>query len=110
MESNPVNPPSVSAMLDELWLKFRPQIEERVVVLEQAAAALAQDNLSPALCAEAQSAAHKLAGSLGTFGFMAGGEMAREAESMYQSNPSRESAAHLNEIAAALRAIVLPRH
>ncbi|MGA7258829.1 MAG: hypothetical protein WBX09_19430, partial [Terracidiphilus sp.] len=73
MDSRPPATPSISALLDQLWLKFRPQIEERVAVLEQAAAALAQGNLSPALCAEAQSAAHKLAGSLGTFGRMAQG-------------------------------------
>jgi HPt (histidine-containing phosphotransfer) domain-containing protein len=101
--------PSISAMLDQLWLKFRPQIEERVVVLEQAAAALAQGNLSPVLRAEAHSAAHKLAGSLGTFGLIPAGELARQAESICQSNPAADSATYLLEIAAALRAEIAAR-
>ncbi len=111
MESNP-NPPSsqsISAILDELWLKFRPQIEERVDVLDQAATALAQGNLSPALCAEAHSAAHKLAGSLGTFGLTDGTELARQAESIYKDCPGAHSAARIAEIAAALRAVIAAR-
>ncbi len=115
--NNPANPidspppamPSISAILDEYWLKFRPQIEERVDVLEEAAAALGQGNLSPALCAEAHSAAHKLAGSLGTFGLTAGTELAREAESIYKDSPSADSGPRLFEIAAALRAVIAAR-
>lgn len=109
MDSKSPATPSVSAMLDQLWLKFRSQIEERVDVLEQAAAALAQGNLSPDLCAEAHSAAHKLVGSLGTFGLTAGTELARQAESIFKDSPGADSATRLFEIAAALRAVIAAR-
>ena len=111
MESNPFspNPPNISQMLDQLWLKFRPQIEERVAVLQQAAAALAQGNLSPALRAEAHSAAHKLAGSLGTFGLDHGTALAREAETIYQGNPGPESAVRLVEIVESLKTMIASR-
>lgn len=109
MDSKSPDAPTVSAALDQLWLKFRPQIEERAAVLTMAAAALAHGDVSPDLREQAQSAAHKLAGSLGTFGLIAAGELAREAEILYQAGPGADSAARLVEIAAELRAVILSR-
>lgn len=79
-------------MLDQLWLKFRPQIEERAAVLGRAAAELAEGNLSSDLRADAQAAAHKLAGSLGTFGLTTGGELAREAEGLLSGESPLDAA------------------
>jgi HPt (histidine-containing phosphotransfer) domain-containing protein len=63
-----------------LWAKFLPDIEQRVAVVEAAAQAAAAGTLSEADREAAHAAAHKLAGSLGTFGLQRGTELAREAE------------------------------
>lgn len=49
-------------------------------VLEEAAAALSQDRLTPELRAAAEREAHRLAGAAGTFGFPAASEAARRLE------------------------------
>lgn len=103
--------PAVSAMLDQLWLKFLPQIQERLSVLDRAAAALAQSNLSPALRAEAHSAAHKLAGSLGTFGLDNGTALAREAENLLapEAPLPPDAPYRLDQLVRELRSIILSR-
>jgi HPt (histidine-containing phosphotransfer) domain-containing protein len=100
--------PALSAALDQLWAKFLPQIVERVAILDSAAAALADGLLSPAQCALASAAAHKLAGVLGTFGLAPATDLAREAEIFYSGNPQtgRQAAARLRFIAAQLRSLV----
>lgn len=103
--------PAVSAMLDELWLKFRPQIEERLSVLQEAAAALAQGNLPPELREEAHNTAHKLAGSLGTFGLDQGTALAREAENLLAPETALDepTARRLLAIAASISVTILDR-
>ena len=98
--------------MNRLWVKFLPQIEERVQTLEDAAARLAAANsLSPDEQSKASAEAHKLAGVLGTFGLKEGTELAREAEGLYSdgtnSNPAK--AARLGVIAEQLRVIVASR-
>ena len=98
--------------MNRLWVKFLPQIEERVQTLECAAARLAAANsLSPDEQSNASAEAHKLAGVLGTFGLKEGTELAREAEGLYSdglnSNPAK--AARLGVIAERLRVIVASR-
>jgi HPt (histidine-containing phosphotransfer) domain-containing protein len=94
--------------LNRLWTQFLPQIEERVSTLESAATALAEGSLSSEQCEHAHSAAHKLAGVLGTFGLDRGTELAREAELLYSSGPSSATAldGRPAALAAQLRAIL----
>ena len=66
--------------LERLWIKFLPEIELRMALLEAAAVALSADTLAPQGRDEAHAAAHKLAGILGTFGLHRGTELARQAE------------------------------
>lgn len=101
--------PDLSAALEQLWQKFLPQIEERIEILERAAAALSAGQLTPELRSEAHAAAHKLVGSLGTFGLADGSTLAREAESTYQDNLSLMNATHLADIVARLRTFVASR-
>ncbi len=103
--------PSMSEALDQLWVKFLPQMEERVAVLEAASAALGEGKLSTVQREAANSAAHKLAGVLGTFGLTRGTILAREAEIIYSGEPETDpdAAAHLGEIAEQLRTIVASR-
>jgi len=100
--------PALSAALDQLWAKFFPQIVERIALLESAAAALGAGFHSPAQCALASAAAHKLAGVLGTFGLAQATNLAREAEIFYSGEPqtSLQAAARLRSIAAQLRSLV----
>jgi HPt (histidine-containing phosphotransfer) domain-containing protein len=70
----------LSAAIDALWARFLPEIRKRVELLKTAAAACAANNLSAQDRGEAVAAAHKLAGSLGTFNLTHGTELAREYE------------------------------
>jgi HPt (histidine-containing phosphotransfer) domain-containing protein len=68
-----------------LWQRNQPQILERLALLDRAAAAARAGALTPALHAEAIAVAHKLAGSLGMFGFHEGTRIARELEQHLES-------------------------
>ncbi|MGL5924333.1 response regulator, partial [Chroococcidiopsis sp.] len=64
----------------KVWEKHKDKIVAQVAVLGQAARALVQNELTPQLRQQAHAEAHKLAGSLGIFGLMAGPHLARELE------------------------------
>lgn len=57
----------LDAMIAQMWATFAPLARSRVEVLEQYAAALADGQDGQALRDEATTAAHKLAGALGTY-------------------------------------------
>ena len=101
----------ISEALDKMWVRFRPQILERVAVLEAAASALTANNLTASECEAAHSAAHKLAGTLGMFNLERGTNLAREVEAAYapESPPDPDEAARLASLAAELRAMIESR-
>ncbi|MGB6687539.1 MAG: Hpt domain-containing protein [Terracidiphilus sp.] len=103
--------PSLASALDALWAKFLPEMEERVARLETTAAALLQSSLSEEEREAAHSAAHKLAGVLGTFGLTRGTELARELELMFSQRSGRDPAlgGKMAEMASQLRAIIASR-
>lgn len=76
----------VSNGLAALWEKFRGVTMERVASLEHAAAALSTGRLDPELRQRAENDAHKLAGGLGTFGYMQGSRIAHAAEMLLQGD------------------------
>lgn len=88
-----------------IWQKFRPAIVERLVVLDEAAAALAGGRLDTDGRRAAFREAHKLAGSLGTFGFGVGSQLAREIEQMLngESPLGEADATRLSTLLRALR-------
>ena len=100
-----------SAAIDRLWSRFLPEIRERVGILENAAKDAAAGRLDNAACMAANSAAHKLAGVLGTFGLTRGTVLARELEVIYArtDGPDEGSTRRLGEIAVELRAMVESR-
>jgi HPt (histidine-containing phosphotransfer) domain-containing protein len=102
---------TIAAAMNRLWRQYLPQIQERAATLEAAAAALGKCNLSPVLREEANSAAHKLAGVLGTFGLDQGTVLAREAEEFYSGRqPSIEGGqSRLAEIAREIAEMVASR-
>ena len=104
--------PDLSTMaeaMNRIWARHLPELEERVATLETAAAAAAEDRLNPELCEQAASAAHKLAGVLGTFGLHEGTVLAREAESLYATGPQELPDARLVTLASQLRAVLASR-
>lgn len=81
---------TIAAAVNLLWQKFLPEIRARVEILESAALAMAGGTLSQAQRESAASAAHKLAGTLGTFSLGRGTILARELEQLYGSGDGPE--------------------
>jgi HPt (histidine-containing phosphotransfer) domain-containing protein len=102
---------TLSQALDGIWIKFLPEMYERVGILEAAAEAFAANRMTIEQHQAASRAAHKLAGVLGTFSLTRGTVLARELEIMYsrEDGPDPEMAHRLGEIAAELRTIVANR-
>lgn len=78
---------------------------DRISILEQATAALLENNLGDELRQKAQQAAHKLAGALGIFGFIKGSRLAFEVEQMLRShmNINHNQVLHLYNLVIALK-------
>jgi HPt (histidine-containing phosphotransfer) domain-containing protein len=87
-----------------LWQRFRPTILARVDVVEAATTALRDGTRNEASRNIAVDNAHKLAGSLGTFGLPRGSEVASELEHLFQmEEPPLE---RVLELTAELRKIL----
>ena len=97
---------STQKLIATLWQRNQTQVLERLEVLERAAAEAAASELSPGLVQEAAEIAHKLAGSLGMFGFHEGTRVARELE-VYFESPSPDPAL-LGLLTAQLRSALYP--
>jgi HPt (histidine-containing phosphotransfer) domain-containing protein len=98
---------AIAAALDRMWVKFVPDLLDRVGVLEAAARVLATGELTDELRQQAQAAAHKLAGSLGTFGLGRGTELARMLEGRWAAGGLQVSdAEELGAAAAEIRALI----
>jgi len=92
------------ALLADLWRRNRPVIEERLAILDRAAAA--PGPMPEDLRAAALDVAHKLSGSLGMFGFHEGTLIARELEQLL--GDPQPDASHLAHLAKQLREMLLP--
>jgi HPt (histidine-containing phosphotransfer) domain-containing protein len=69
-----------ASLLASLWVRNRPLLEERLAMLERAASAASAGTLFEELREEAADTAHKLAGSLGMYGYDHGTRLARQLE------------------------------
>ena len=76
-----------SATINRVWSKFKDLAFQRLADLENLAMASAEENLSDELYQQAKSSAHKLAGSLGCFGFLEGSKVARQIEQLLDRSP-----------------------
>ncbi len=74
----------IASAVAKAWEAHQDTMRERLSVLEAAVAALDCGQLSPELQHAGRSQAHKLAGSLGCFGFSEGSRLARELEKLLQ--------------------------
>jgi len=103
--------PDLNAALNQLWLRFRSNLIERVSTLESAAAAFADQKLSREQQEAAFAAAHNLAGVLGTFAMEHGTVLAHQLEMLFgfARRPNRQLAERLCSISAELRALIESR-
>jgi HPt (histidine-containing phosphotransfer) domain-containing protein len=106
--SQPDAKPTISEVLDQMWVRYLPDIRDRISVLESASAAAASNQLTPQQCEDTHAAAHKLAGILGTFGLMRGTELARrfEAEFSSEPRPDQNQGQALVSVAAEIRSMI----
>jgi HPt (histidine-containing phosphotransfer) domain-containing protein len=107
-QSSDPNARTIAEVLEKMWARYLPDILERVRVLQQASAALTSGSLSPSVCEAAESAAHKLAGTLGTFALPRGTELARELEQAFaaEDGPNAASAPRIASAVSELRNMV----
>ncbi|MFE1743635.1 response regulator [Coleofasciculus sp. H7-2] len=101
-------PPTLAqtqAAVAKVWERLQGEIIARIDVVEEATTALLRDELGLEERHRAVWAAHKLAGSLGMFGFPWGSQLARQIEHSFQPETplDREKAQHLCELVADLR-------
>ncbi|MBE7385708.1 MAG: response regulator [Leptolyngbya sp. SIO1E4] len=83
-ESQKPTESEIIAAVAKAWEVHQGTMQERLNVLEAAAAAMDVGQLSAELQHTSRSHAHKLAGSLGCFGFSEGSRIARELEHLLQ--------------------------
>jgi HPt (histidine-containing phosphotransfer) domain-containing protein len=105
-----MDPEKMREMLAGIWEKHKPEMEERLAVLERTCRILGERELSAEERTAAVFAAHKLAGALGTFGRTQGSDVARTLEHRMEGLNSLQS--HLPELletTAKLREIVTSR-
>ena len=95
----------VLALVLQIWEQGKDRIVTRIDTLEQATLALLDGRLETELRREAEREAHKLAGSLTTFGFPQGSRLARDIEQTFQADSPLESkdALRLTEKVVSLR-------
>ncbi len=109
----PQSPPASNSTADTtrsaiaaIWRRNLPQTLDRLTLLDQTATAALTQDLTSTLAAEARDTAHKLAGSLGTFGYPEGTRLARDLEQLLD-NPI-PNATRIREVTVALRASIFP--
>jgi DNA-binding response OmpR family regulator len=90
--------------MGNLWEKFKDTFTAQIQQVETAARALTENCLTPELRHQAEREAHKLAGSMGMFGFGQGSVLAQEVEQLLKAAPSLaiEQIQRLNQLTQAL--------
>lgn len=73
--------------VNQIWLRFKDQAFQRLADLENLVVASSKNSLTNELYQQALSSAHKLAGSLGCFGFPEGSRLAKQIELLLTGNP-----------------------
>ncbi len=93
-----------TAAIAGVWNRFKDKIAQQVEVIAQAAAALSEGKLTAEQHAQAEREAHTLAGSLGTFGYSEGSQVARKIERLLQGiKLGRKDATRLSKLVKSLR-------
>ena len=92
-------------LVAQLWERFKAATFTRLGVLEQAVAALVAGTLSEELRQHAERDAHKLAGSVGMFGFAEGSRLASTIEQLLEAGApvGQAETVRLSELVVRLR-------
>jgi HPt (histidine-containing phosphotransfer) domain-containing protein len=109
MSQLPDSPAStLQAMLQTLWKSNFATILDRLKALRAAQSKLVAGSLDSETRQAAESAAHKLAGVLGTFGLPEGSQLASRAEALFAENTPfhPENAAELAELLDQLETVI----
>jgi HPt (histidine-containing phosphotransfer) domain-containing protein len=107
-DTGPTSTPSLEGAawtveaLSSVWEHQQSRVSARIEVIERAVAALGEDHLSVDLKADAERAAHMLAGSIGMFGFIDASDAAHALE-LELAHPTPERAPVLSALLATLR-------
>ncbi|HEY9832251.1 MAG TPA: response regulator [Stenomitos sp.] len=96
---------TANQVLDRLRDSFTQRVAVQVAVLEQAHTALLAGNLDGELQQAAQHEAHKLAGSMATFGYPEGSTLGREIEHLLMGNRilTPEEVSQFSQLVAAMQ-------
>ena len=100
-------PEMARRMLASLWERSVPVVRERIAELEAAAQSAADRSLTPEAREAAAGTAHKLAGSLGMFGYSQGTDAARRLEQQLEGSNTLNSASLQADVAALRAALPL---
>jgi HPt (histidine-containing phosphotransfer) domain-containing protein len=92
----------INNVLAELWQKNLPIVRERLDLLDKFGTAAASGKFDEPSRIEALNIAHKLAGSLGMYGYQEGTEIASKMERILKS-PTPETLVTLHALAVDLR-------
>lgn len=95
----------LSEAVEAIFESSRPDFEARVATLEAAVSVVLAGDLGEGMRAEAERDAHKLAGTLGSFGRRRASLLARELEVLFASEdpPADVDGPHLLGVVGALR-------
>jgi HPt (histidine-containing phosphotransfer) domain-containing protein len=96
-----------AALIAELWQRHLPALQERLDTLDRIAASSAEGTMSDQQREEGIMISHKLAGSLGMYGYKHGTEIASQLEQLLRSNPPSQPD-HVTELTIALREAIFP--
>jgi hypothetical protein len=96
-----------AALIAELWQRHLPSLCERLDVLDHIAASSAAGSMSDRQREEGIAISHKLAGSLGMYGYQRGTEIASQLEQLLRSDPSPEPDL-VTPLTAGLRESIFP--
>ena len=100
---NPDETEAERAEIAALWDDAQARIRARMAAIDAAVAAMGDDDLADEDRALAGGEAHKLAGSLGTFGVPEGSRVARDLEQILTEDGADADAARARALAAELR-------
>ena len=99
---NGTHPPLSDRSLANLWEEFKEVIEHRLETLELLARELDRGAIDLQLLGEAKVEAHKLVGSLDSFGFHEGSNLARDIERVLTDESQPQRSHRLSTLLAAL--------
>ncbi len=89
--------------VNNIWQRSKESFTSQLVLFEQVISALITDSLSERILDTAKLEAHKMAGSLGSFGFNEGSRLAHEIEKLLESEAIGQQATQLQQLVSLLQ-------